>query len=181
MCVQIWVGKPEWKTPLERPTCRLEDKIKHSLNGVGQSGLDLFGSGQSICEHVNGLPVPEEPRDFLTTSATTNFSRPLVCVHLLSLMRIHNGPVITAVTSVHPHLVSLRRWRAPLVVFSHPWPYVRSAVPGHTVTQYGSVLIQPIGTLVVMRKLIMNLHNTRYLWLWVNSSFLYWKIYEMSR
>jgi len=47
MFIQSSVGKPGWKTPLERPTRRMEDKIKETLKGVGESGSDSFGSGQS--------------------------------------------------------------------------------------------------------------------------------------
>jgi hypothetical protein len=42
------VGKPEGKSPLERPRCRLEDGFKKDLREIGWRvcGVDSRGSGQ---------------------------------------------------------------------------------------------------------------------------------------
>jgi hypothetical protein len=52
---RVLVGKPEGKSPIERPGCRWEDGIKRTVGRlVGECGVDSPGSGQgplaSSCE-----------------------------------------------------------------------------------------------------------------------------------
>jgi len=39
ICIHNFVGKPEGKRPLERPTCRWEDNIRMDFREVGWEGV----------------------------------------------------------------------------------------------------------------------------------------------
>ena len=70
---RVLVGKPEGKTPLERPRCRWEDNIKMGLQAVGCGGMDWFELAQdrdgwcALMNVVMNLRVPQNAGNFLTS------------------------------------------------------------------------------------------------------------------
>ena len=61
---RVLVGKPEGKTPLERPRCRWEDNIKMGLQEMGYGGMDWIelaedrDSWRAFVNAVMNLRVP---------------------------------------------------------------------------------------------------------------------------
>jgi hypothetical protein len=78
---KILVGKPEGKRPLGRPRCPWKDNIRIDIREIEWEGVYWMHRAQdrvqwrALVHTVTNLRVPKKARNFLTSSATTSFSR----------------------------------------------------------------------------------------------------------
>jgi hypothetical protein len=91
---RILVGKSERKRPLGRPRRRWEDAIKIDLREIGWSGMGCIDLAQdrSLVNRVMNLRVPQNVGKFLSSCATSGFSR-RTQLHEVSCLMVSPSPV----------------------------------------------------------------------------------------
>jgi hypothetical protein len=78
---RIFVGKPEGKKPVGRPTRRWVDYIKMDLTEIGWGGMDWIGLAENrdqwrdLVNTVMNLRVPWNAGKFLSSCTIGGFSR----------------------------------------------------------------------------------------------------------
>jgi hypothetical protein len=75
---RILVGKPEGMRPLGRPRRRLVDNIKMDVRWGGMDWIDLAqdrDQWRALVKTVMNLRVPQNAGKFLSSCATSGFSR----------------------------------------------------------------------------------------------------------
>ena len=78
---RVLVGKPEGRSPLERPRCRWVDNIRMDLQEVGCGYMDWIGLAQNrdkwrtLVSAVMDIRVPRNAGNFLTSCKPVSFSR----------------------------------------------------------------------------------------------------------